>query len=132
MAAELVNYRTMTRRLVLAAGIATLGLGCSADAVDAPEPAIDTPGAFVAYEESPGQLRLMRTFQKLVADDNAFLFAAFYDPLLGSYAEAENMARDRSATPQPDLIGLDLTAFAAPYRVVWFRSLSEQERARLR
>jgi hypothetical protein len=107
-------------------------VSCSADAVQPPEPTLTTPGAFVAYEESSGSIRLIRSFQSFRVDDNAFLFAAYYDQVATSYAEATALARDRSLVPRAELVGFDLAVFTAPYRVVWFRSLTDQERGTIR
>lgn len=102
---------------------------CSSDSATEPEPTIDTPGAFVAFEEAPGQLRTIRILGGLQLDSGTILFITSYSPLLSSYDAAKEMAKS-DAPPielQYSSIGRN-DIVSHPYRVVWFRTLSDEEK----
>lgn len=122
--------RARKRSLV---GLALVGLGagllgCSADAVTAPEPALDTPGAFVAIEERFG-IFLHRTLgsSTLGSDENVLLFLR-YAPVSDSFAAARGLAREPALPVQnPNLFVSESTVLALPHEIVWFRTLSAAE-----
>jgi hypothetical protein len=105
-------------------------VACSSDAAPEPEAKIDTPGAFVAFEESPGQIRVVRILGGIVLDNgNVILFVTSYAPLLGSFSAAEELAR--SSHPPIALLSTSIARsdiVAQRHDVVWFRTLSEAEK----
>lgn len=112
----------------LALGLA-LG-GCASDSADVPEPTLTTGGAFVAQEAQPGEVLLYRVLGALhLENGQTMLLLRRFAPRASSFAEARELAK------QPELpIDLALTNAVEsefvklPHRVVWFRTLTEQER----
>lgn len=111
-----------------------LGLSaCSADSVSEPEPQLDTKGAFFAVVSDGGDLELYRTLAVLGdGDDDDAFFVLPYRAKPRSFAEATALAKD------PELPRAPVTAFGRSYvtsrewRVVWFRSVSEEEQSEFR
>ncbi|MBK7581800.1 MAG: hypothetical protein IPI67_16530 [Myxococcales bacterium] len=116
-------------RLATVALVSALG-GCASDAVDAPEPTLETPGAFVAQEVHPQELHLLRVLGALhLENGQTILLMRRFAARPSTFEAARELAK------QPDLaIDLGLTSavesefVTLPYRVVWFRTLNEQER----
>ena len=107
--------------------------GCSADAVDSPEPTLDTKGAFVAVVGDAGELELYRTLAILgEGNDNDAFFVVPYIESPASFTSAREMAKD------PHLPHRAVTAIGRRYvtsrewQVVWFRSVSAEEEASFR
>lgn len=104
--------------------------GCSSDAVDPPEPTLETPGSFVAREVAPNELHLFLILGALRLDNGqTMLLMRRFAPRPSNWVSAKELAQ------QPNLpIDLALTYspenefVTSPYRVVWFRTLTEQER----
>ena len=116
--------------VLLSAGIIA---GCAPVSEVAPEPTLDTPGAFVAQREGDGSISLLRTLQKLtVAGQDTLLFFSVYDAPSQSWDEARELAKEHDLKLRYALT----TAYEGPFlttefRVVWFRTLTDEERARL-
>lgn len=103
--------------------------GCSADAVDPPEPAIETPGTFVAATDSDGVIFLLRTLRIVPLDSRESIYEAIlYSGEPSSYDEAKEWAKDPeypvarpySAYPYQTILTLQPEA-------VWFRTLTRDE-----
>jgi hypothetical protein len=117
------------RRLWLAWASA-LVFACSSDHAAEPEPTLETAGAFVAYSDEVGEIRLIRVLGGVVLDNgDTILFVTKYLPVLPSFDAAEDLAQG----PTPPIAFKSTSVSRAeveshPYRVVWFRSLSEEEK----
>jgi hypothetical protein len=126
---------------MLRAGIAlafffTLLPACASDAAPEPEADLETPGAFFAMDEGKGALALARTLTTLRAlpleTGDTILFFTLYDVAPSTWDEAHDIAQGHdipiriltTTKPKSQLI-MD------PYRVVWFRSLTDEERERI-
>ncbi len=119
---------TMRRTFLLA--VLALGAGaCSADALDAPSPTVQTPGAFVARARDEGGYRLFRTRTSLAIDGGrSFVFFDEYLPGVGSLDEARTRAQDPEV-PLAFIGPILLSQFEQrPYHVVWYRTMTEEER----
>jgi hypothetical protein len=102
---------------------------CSADAVEEAPPKLETPGAFVARERESGGYRLFRTRGALVLDaERNYLVFDEHFAGAASLAEAKEKVRDPSLLLQ--FIGPYSRAQfeRVPYEVIWYRSMSEEER----
>jgi hypothetical protein len=127
------SVQLVLARGALAASMLLGALGCSADVAPAPEPTLETRGAFVAIAENDSTYRLLRTLA-VIGDggpDDVF----FVVPYLGApknFDQARELARD------PSLPALETIAVGRRYilsrdwRVVWFRSVSVEEEAGFR
>jgi hypothetical protein len=126
----------VARAVITCALLATLlGLpACSADTVDEVPPTIETVGVFVARQDAiEGGYQLMRILQVLrVQPADPTLFVTVYA------VKAESIEQARQAAKQRDLplrIAVDVLSVrqlaAVPHEIVWFRSLNEEERARV-
>ncbi|UQA59703.1 hypothetical protein [Polyangium aurulentum] len=108
--------------------------GCASDAAHEPEPDLMTPGAFVAVEgyDEPGHLTVIRTLDKLQLENDVLLFVTVYDVRPSSWDEAREMAKSHEIPMrieiQIDPIG---TVTTKPHRVVWYRSLTQEEEDRV-
>ncbi|XXY54695.1 hypothetical protein WME91_26540 [Sorangium sp. So ce269] len=106
---------------------------CATDDAPEPEPELDFPGSFVAVAEQEGPLTLRRTLDRLRLDNgDILLFMSSYDVAPRSWEEAREAAYDHDIPVQIELEVLlrgDITAH--PHRVVWFRSLTEEEKERI-
>jgi hypothetical protein len=102
---------------------------CSADAVEEPAPSLETPGAFVVRERETGGYRLFRTRSFLALDaERKYLFLDEHVAGAASLAEAHGKARDPALAlrfigpySRPQFV-------QRPYQVIWYRSMSEEER----
>jgi len=105
--------------------------GCSADSVSEPVPAVERPGSFVAATDAEGIIVLMRTLRVVPIDSAESLYEAMlYEGRPSSYAEAKEWAKDHSL-PVADphgIFSLRMILSSDP-EVVWFRTLTESERA---
>lgn len=117
-------------RLVAIVALGSALGGCASDSAEAPEPTLETPGAFVAQEVHPQEVHLFRVLGALrLENGQTMLLMRRFAPRPTSFEAARELAK------QPDLpVDLGLTHavesefVALPYRVVWFRTLNEQER----
>lgn len=104
---------------------------CATESLPEPEPTILTPGAFIAQDPEDGPIALLRTLDTFVTEQDTVLALTEYDVEPASFEEAAELAR------LPDLpIRVSITAASAKllaeadHRVVWYRTLTEEERAR--
>jgi hypothetical protein len=108
---------------------------CSADAVDEVPPTLETSGVFVArQDESEGGYRLFRILDALrVQPTETALFVTVYAVRTDSIEQAREAAKQSDL---PLLVLMDLVSerqfSAVPHEIVWFRSLNDEERARVR
>lgn len=103
--------------------------GCASDDPDLPEPTMETPGAFVAQQESPGSVRLFRTLAALVAENGeTVLFVTLYEPRVADFEEARDLAKQEDI-PTQQLIAPAVRSEVEQLavQVVWFRTLEEWE-----
>jgi hypothetical protein len=112
----------------------SLLLGCSADAVDEPEPTLETPGAFVAIDDGAGSYELLRTLTSLeVGGGQDVMFFTLYAASAGDFDRARELARDPLLPIQDELVLLPKEdVLAREWKVVWFRTLNDEERSVLR
>lgn len=118
-----IARRALTLGLVLAI------TACSADDVTLSQPTFATPGAFVATPapSSDGFL-LLRTVVALKLESETALFMLRYPETPATIQEATALAQGAPLESTEVLLVLakDLTASAA--EVVWFRTLTAEER----
>ncbi len=125
--------RLVSRCLLLLLGALGALSGCSADSVSAPEPSLDSKGAFVAIATSQGDYELLRTLSVLGSggDDDVF-FVAPYAVHPQSFAEARELAQDPELQPKQAIAVGRRYITSRDWRVVWFRSVSFEEEAGFR
>ena len=103
---------------------------CSADSVTPPEPTLETEGAFVVATDDVGVTFLLRTLRVLPIDSTeSLLDAILYRGEPSSPEEARAWAKDRAlpvADPHASFSLLVLQSLEP--EVVWFRSLTQDER----
>jgi hypothetical protein len=105
---------------------------CSSEALPEPEPALDTPGAFVAADDPAGGLRLLRTLDGLLLENDTILFVTIYDVAPASFDEARAMAMDHGIRIRFELEFISKNFIReGNHRVVWFRTLTEEEEERI-
>ncbi len=104
--------------------------GCSSDAVPAPEPTLRTPGSFVAQETEPGDVRLFRVLGALKLETGqTYLIMRLFSPHASDFDGARELAKQDELPIEMALTSSVEAEFVTlPYRVVWFRTLTEQER----
>jgi hypothetical protein len=126
---------TRARRLHAAIGIAALGWlgGCSSEAAPEPEPELRTPGAFVAVDEGGPGLALYRTLDLLQLDGQSdVFFVTHYDVAPADWDEAREVSRQDEIRLAEPVDALSEAHYpAGPYRIVWFRTLTAEERERV-
>ena len=115
---------------MFAIAVAILVAACSSDAAREPEPNLETAGAFVAFQDDGGDIRLIRVLGGVELDNgDTILFVTSYYPILPNFDAAAELAREGNPP-----IELESTAISKgeveshPYRVVWFRTLSDHEK----
>jgi hypothetical protein len=120
-------------RCALALALASLFLpACASDTAPEPEPTLDDPGTFVGIQDSAGRITLLRTLLRSFLDNGAFLDFTAYDLEAASWSEARELAKG------PDLpvrvlvfaVSEDMFVAETDYRVVWYRTLTEEEEKR--
>lgn len=119
------------RPAVVIASALILGCGAS-DTLPEPEATLETPGAFVAQQETSGELVLLRTIDKLtVENQDTLLFFVLYDVTPASWDDARELSK-RAYLPveMAQLTAIESLFVEAPHRVVWYRSLTDEERLR--
>jgi hypothetical protein len=98
---------------------------CSADAVDAPEPDVDTPGAIVGVEDEVLGIVILRTQGTTgLETGERILIVDVLEADPRSFEEARVLARgpDLPVRTASYLITLR-TVLTNPHEVLWFRSL---------
>lgn len=125
----------MRRRLLGALSLCGLWLAaCSADAVEEAPPTLETAGVFVARADPEGGYRLFRVLQVLRVDPTQrTLFLTVYALRTASIDEAREAAQHESPPIAVPVQIHSAQQFAsAPHAIVWFRSLTPEERQRVR
>ena len=104
---------------------------CATESLPEPEPTLVTPGAFIAEDPQNGPIVLLRTLDTFKSQADTVLALTEYDVEPASFEEAAELAR------LPEIpIRFTLTAASAnllaetDHRVVWYRTLTDEERAR--
>jgi hypothetical protein len=94
---------------------------------------LETPGAFTAVDEAEGgRLTLYRTLDTLTLPNDTIVFATVYDVEPTSYKEAREMAQNHALPVRLEVQFLSRAALSAhPYKVVWFRTLTDEEKERI-
>ena len=108
----------------------TLLSGCSADALTPPEPALETPGAYVAWvDRSDDQIRLFRTVAaSAFGADDSLLLGILYSARPESFEHARELARERDLFQQVHQYFIPRSQLLSqPHEVVWFRTLSSAD-----
>ncbi|HEX2881516.1 MAG TPA: hypothetical protein VHO25_18430 [Polyangiaceae bacterium] len=109
-------------------GVVLAIAACSADEAAAPAPTFTTPGAFLAAQNGPHEYMLARTLDRLALGQDLVVVTR-YAPVVRSLDEARELAQSA------EIPILD-AAFIIPlaelengnWEVVWFRSLTEEEK----
>jgi hypothetical protein len=120
------------RSRVSAAFVAALVISaCSADSVTPPEPTLETPGAFVLATDNSGLTILFRTLQVVPIDSTESLLGAIlYAAAPSSPEQARAMAKDRALPVADPHASFSLRGvISLEPEVVWFRTLTQEERA---
>jgi len=121
----------IARRTFVGLGLSLLG--CSADSVDEREPTLDTIGVFVARSDPDGGYTLHRVLYALrLQTDDTSLFISTY----AVHPRTLDAARELSRSgPLPIAVEVQVVSqreFASvPHEIVWFRSLTIEERERV-
>ncbi|MSP26336.1 MAG: hypothetical protein EXR75_14505 [Myxococcales bacterium] len=113
--------------------IASMAIGCASDPDPAaPEPELTTAGAYFAWVTEDASISLMKTLSALDLGTDTLLFCSTYQAQPRSFAEAGELAR------RPDLpVALELTfaslaiVESSEHQVLWYRSLTDEEIARI-
>jgi hypothetical protein len=118
--------------LVFAVVACLLLPACSSDTAAAPEAELDTPGAFIAVDEGKGGLVLHRMLEKVVLEEETFLFLTVYDVSPSTWDEAGALAKRHDLPVRSGSVPAPAQLFpSGPHRVVWFRTLTEEEAHRV-
>jgi len=106
---------------------------CASDAAPEPEPALEQAGAFVAVDHGEASLELFRTLSTLyIESGDAVLFMTQYDVAPATWDEAREIAKSHDIPMEAPITFLSRDVLVRhPYRVVWFRTLSAEEEARI-
>ena len=119
--------------IALALSLSCAVSACSSDTAPEPEPEFEQPGAFVAVDRGDGALTLYRTLDRLRLEDGVtIMFVTVYDVRPPDWDAA------REASKDPDLAVREAFRYEPravfttnPQRVVWFRTLTDEEKARV-
>jgi hypothetical protein len=108
------------------------GAGCSADEAPIPEPTFSTPGAFLAVRNGPRDYTLARTLDRLplgASTGSELIVITRYAPVVPSLEEARTLAQSSAIPIQDPAFVIPLSELEnGKWEVVWFRSLTEQEK----
>lgn len=123
---------------LLVSGAACTALpACSSDTAPQPEAELETPGAFTALDEDQdadgiGPLVLYRTLDTLSLPNDVVLFATIYDVEPASWDEARELAKSHDIPIRAELQFVSRASLDAyEHRVVWFRTLTDEEKERI-
>jgi hypothetical protein len=105
-------------------------VGCSADEGATPEPTPTTPGVYLGIEEEQGVV-IVRVLMALEVRYGPILFVTVYQPIASDFAQARELAKDRTLPVSRSLLDLNLSA-VGPWQVLWYRSPTEAEREMLK
>ena len=125
-------------RALYSLALAAFAVGCSAEAVEVAEPTLRTPGTFVGVRQDDGRIELARV---LLADnlppplgsteplDDAILHLTWYVETAASFDDAREVAKRHDLTPKfENEVDFASNFDRLDYRVIWFRTLTEDER----
>lgn len=120
--------RSLVTYALFAALLASLP-ACSADAADEPEPTLETPGAFVAVAIDERGYQIWRTLTSIRLENRQeVLFFTAYAPVAEDYDEARALARDPELEIRQSLVVSSREYVTGiPWKVVWFRTLTDEE-----
>ena len=105
---------------------------CSSDTAAEPEADIETPGAFIAVDEGEGGLVLHRSLETTVLESETFLFLTIYDVHPATWDEAREISKNHDIPIRNGSVPAPRKLFpAGPHRVVWFRTLTDEEAHRV-
>ena len=121
-------------RVAIAVVAALVISACSADSMTPPEPTLETPGAFVLATDDSGLTILFRTLQVVPIDSTeSLLDAILYAAAPSSPEQARALAKDRALpVAEPHAIYSLRGIISLEPEVVWFRTLTRDERDALR
>jgi hypothetical protein len=113
------------RSSLAAIGTALSLAACSADAVEPPEPDVDTPGAFVGVEDENLGLVIVRVRGKTgLGMGDPILIVDVLQAEPRSFEEARALVRGPDLPVRsPNYLITLLTVLTHPHEVLWFRSL---------
>jgi hypothetical protein len=116
--------RTVQASLVVAS-VALFAGACSADAVEAPEPSVDTPGAFVGLEDDTLGIVIFRTQGTTgLETGERILVVSLLEAHPKTFEEARALARGPELPVRTASYFITLrTVLTNPHEVLWFRSL---------
>ena len=120
--------RSLLASTLLSALLASLP-GCSADAASEPEPTLETPGAFVAIGLDESGYQVWRTLTSIRLENRQdVIFFTAYAPVAQDYAEAKVLAQDPELEVNQSLV-ISSREYVdeLPWKVVWFRTLTDEE-----
>jgi hypothetical protein len=126
-----------TFRWSWATGAAMLAMGisgCASDDVMIPEAELETPGAFIAIDgyDVENEFTLIRTIDRLDFQFETLLFFSTYDVKPGSWDEARKLAMRPDIPLRKEIDAQPRMAITGhPWQVVWFRTLTKDEQARV-
>ncbi|MFZ5889454.1 MAG: hypothetical protein ACOY0T_00145 [Myxococcota bacterium] len=107
-----------------------LCIACSATAVDEPPPRLDTAGSFIASPNGSGGYLLFRTLLGLRLETETVLFMLRYGVMAASINEARALAQSHSLGTPREFESHAMSEFErVGFEVVWFRTLTDDERA---
>jgi hypothetical protein len=121
------------RAFAARSGIVALALllGCSSDAAPEPEADIRTPGAFVAMRGEDA-LSLSRTLDTLVVQDSRLILVTDYAVSPQTWDEARELSKRTDLPIENEVAFVDESGIVQrEHRVVWFRTLTEEEEERI-
>jgi hypothetical protein len=120
------------RGLFAAAAFAAL-VACSADAVDEAPATLETVGAFVARTDPEGGFRLHRVLYVLrLPPMDSTLFITVYATRTSTIEQAREAAKGPALPIEVPVELFSKLQFASvPHEIVWFRSLTQEERDRV-
>lgn len=125
-----LHGRSRVFALALSALLSWASGACSADAVTAPEPALETPGAFIAWEDRyDEQLRLFRMVAPIsFGPSDTLLLGILYAARPESFEHARELAQQHDLREQVHQYFLARSQVVSqPHEVVWFRTLQRSE-----
>jgi len=120
--------------MVSAAFVTTMLGGCASDDLILPEADLETPGAFVAVNgyDVDNEITLIRTIDRLVFENETLLFFSVYNVTPGSWEEAGELSKRPKLPLRAEIDAQPIGAITEhPWRVVWFRTLTEAEEGRV-
>lgn len=127
-----MDSERLTTAALLAIGLLGLTACGASDTLPEPEPELETPGAFVAQRGSDGVFVLLRTLDKLtVENQDTLLFFTVYDVTPKSWDDARELSKRASLPVENQAVtAFEKLFLETPHRVVWYRTLTDEERLR--